>query len=585
MSGLKNLVAVVHPQHSQQRVNSSATATTSVNKICTQTIAAPTATNTTTFSKLSLPSCLTTKIGSGKPNSNHRDVNGKGKDEKRESKQNELNLALGRQQQQQLKTKSHVPPAHQFSNGFTSNTTSKSASTTSTSSTSANNEHKNDQIRPSNNSTSHLLSVASNDCDYHDKKQHGNNKQSSNYLSERKVNSTSFTSQANECKNENNWRTNNCYNHESAGLTLTNSPLIYSKHNTNIAHSINNYILPKPMGQQVLSLMMLDVGLMPANNNQQYQSALSPKRSHVCLPSQPKREFINENCADSLLNGQTSIDDHEKSNAILYDNIFGRDHTKYEHCNDHHSLQPTTDGMFNLQLEFPNQNSGNFKSISLPSSPSIRSRDKYNQRFNRNHVEASSSHKIADFNCQSAHFLRHENLSKRRASPASINSEQLSNTDRLLTVYDGHDSQSMTSSSCSSLKQCPPLLALANQLEGFKFEELIKVNAETKRKIDVECSNGSESEINQNEAQTSDQTSQVVKQHKLLISNPSNQVVNAVQLSGSDQVVENRSWRSKTSSENECSFRQQDECELKQNRETQVNKRFCKDDHPDPQLR
>lgn len=567
---------MVHPQHSQQRVNSSAT--TSVNKFCSQTITATQTTSTT--SKLSLPSCLTTKIVSGKLNSNHKDVNGKGKEERRESKQNEFNLALSRQQQ--LKTKPDVPPAHQFSNGFTLNSTaSTSASTISTYTTSANNGHKNDQFTHCNNSTGHLLSVASNDYDYHDEKQHGNSKQSSNHLSARNEHSTSITGQADECKNENNWRTNNCYNHESAGLTLTKSPLIYSKHNTNIAHSINNYILPKPMGQQVLSLMMLDVGLMPANNNQQHQPVQSTKRSHVCLPSLSRYNFVN----DSPPNDQTSVDNHENpSSTTLYDNIFGRNHTNFEQCNDYHSLQPTTDGMFNLQLELPNMNSRNLKSISLPSSPSIRTRDRYSRKFNRTHVEASNSYKTAVSNCRSTHFLRHKNSTIRGTSPASLNSERSRDTDRFLTVYDSQDSQSITSSSCSSLKQCPPLLALSNQLEGFRLDEIVKANTELVQKSEGKCLNESKSETNHDRLQSPDQTSLVLKQHKLLINNSSNQVVRD-QLSESDQLEEFSKPFKNSPEENELSSRLQDVCELKQNlEETQVDNLF-RDDHSNSQLR
>lgn len=581
LSGLKNLVAVVHPQHSQQRVNSSATTTTSsVNKFCSQTIT--TTQTTTTTSKLSLPSCSNTKIGSGKLDSNHKDVNGKGREERRECKQNEFNVAFDRQQRQQLKTKSNVPPAHQFSNGFTLNPTAKtSSSTISTYMTSANTQHKNGQFKHGNNSSDHLLSVASNAYDYDDKKQHGNSKQSSNHLSIRNIHPTSIISQADECKNENNWQTSNCYSHESADLTLAKSPLIHSKNNTNIAHSINNYILPKPMGQQVLSLMMLDVGLMPSNNNQPHQPVQSSKRSHVCLPSLSRRNFVNDSCVDSFSNDQTSIDNHEYLCTTSYDNIFGRNHTNYKQCKDYHSLQPTTDGMFNLQLEMPNLNSRNLKSISLPSSPSISA--KCLRKLDRTHIEASNSFKAADFNCQLNHFLRHEIPTIRGPSPATSDSERSRKTDRLLTFYDSQDSHSITSSSCSSLKQCPPLLALSNQLEGFKLDELVKANTETAHKSGTERLTGSKSEMNYDKTQFPDQTSLVLEQHKLLINNPNNQIgKNQLSERGRDEDCSDQIERSL---ENGLSSRQQVACELKQCSETQVNKQLCEDDCSDHQLR
>lgn len=595
------MIAVVHPQHSQQRVNSSAVPTT-VNKISSQTTS-----TTTRLTSLAASSTSTAKIESARVNSNHKDVNGREKQERRECKQSEHDSSLVRQQ---FQTTSNISPGHlnhQGSNGFTlhsnstavvttiatatatTTTATTNTNTTTAKAASAHNGYKNDQFAQSNNSTSHLLSVASNHCDDHDKKQDGNNKQSSEHLSERHKHSTSIKSR-NECENknenENGRRTNNCYNHGNVGSTLTKSPAIYFKRDTNIAHAINNYILPKPMGQQVLSLMMLDVGLMPASNNQHQQLA-ELKKSHVCLPSPSKKDSLSQHnhCVNtySLMDERDSFRELEESLAPITHNTFARDHFNSEQCNEYHSLQPT-DRISGLQVRVPEHNFVATKSISLPASPSIRTRDNFNKRFHGTHLEASNFFKPYS-TCQTTHCsLRHENFPGRKTSPAYYGShhlEQSRDTDRLLTVCDSQDSHSLASSSCSSLNQCPPLLALSNKLEGFKFEELVRASAETLQKSDQKDLSGSKSKTNLDVIKSLNQVAQA-EEHKLLEYDVGNkneeeslkrsEQVEACILPIQDSLTSNHNSSKNTG-------------ESRQLKDAQVTDSFCEDDRSTPQLR
>lgn len=398
---------------------------------------------------------------------------------------------------------------------------------------------ENDQVEQ-NSTNNYLLSVALSERDLHDKKQNGNNKQSNRHLSgHTNLPTTKQTTTGQQLTNgNNNNNSNNCYNHHDdvAKSTLTKSAAFaFSKRGPHsCSHAINDRMCPKPMGQQVLSLMMLDVGLMPANNYNQ-QNHAPPKRSHVRLQSPTKLDqaVASGGGANSHLpdDGKTFIiherDPANRLNACDDANEQSRDCEQEAGCNNYHSLQSAHD-MPRLQVRM-NPEMADSRSISLPTSPRIGIR-----ACTRNSAKAKrgSQALFSRLNslCKVENLLVHDQENKvdrSRYVSSALSCDQSYLTDRLISVCDNQDAHSLTSSSCSSLNQCPPLLALSNQLNVLKFEELVRANVDSFEKhkqnvwLDETGTESTQTASTIAQQRPLDQVAQVAKQHEILTSDSS----------------------------------------------------------------
>lgn len=462
-----------------------------------------------------------------------------------------------------------------------------------------------------------LLPVASSSNNYShgDKNRHGNDKQASNkhlpghtrLLASKTNNLAKAKLKRQDMRPE--WP-NNCYesnghafgHHEAnSNLTKLSAASNVAARDTNgslsgssgivcsnkINHAASGHVVirdripAKPMGRQVLSLMMLNAGLLPANSNHQLQQqAESQKQSHVRLQNEtknmstPAEDVINltmtrgdnSNClppADNFpnpaasspivpmsayesrvdrLGGGTFIDCEGKLAANRSCN-WAR--TNYHERHELSSLQP-----INSLLGQDNETRG---SISLPSSPRLRNRGRSDGRETNSRVPAVPIDRMVMTNCKvearddldrqrwsalkehnsyyyrtTAGRLSPVRLEARLAGP--LNHQQHSTVAPTNSFCDNQtDSHSLTSSSCSSLNQqhCPPLLALSNQLYGLKFHELIKANSGSSPSMFLSRQKASENtdrqhqdQLDKNTLLSMEQVRQVSKQHETLVSDP-----------------------------------------------------------------
>lgn len=385
---MSNLVAVVRPQRSQQRVNSSAQAlgkqlqTNAAGTATAITLAPPT---TTKFSKITAKRAASQE--GGKANLNYKDVNGRtkgtgtsiaaigGRGKPRESvekggggeeedgttiiwesKQDESQIVGRRVNQQRRATKTSGGPSVTIPTpavrkiktppsvlpGSASRLTEDEPNANGTTATRAND--KTDQFVPGHNNNNNiqlvpavLSSPSYNDPHGDNKKQHENGKQPTNKhllghtrsqpASSGVLITTGHEHPVNPKQKHSSEQASNCYSnthrqHHAINLNLTKSSTainparndslettrsnfsesksISSRGNSNVStgssgiHAINDHILAKPMGQQVLSLMMLDAGLLPAGSSEQQQST-SLEGGHVHIQSKPP-QLITDSC-------------------------------------------------------------------------------------------------------------------------------------------------------------------------------------------------------------------------------------------------------------------------------------------------
>lgn len=525
-------MAVVHPQHSL-RAKSSATLT-GHNKL------SPTTTK--------LVSCSTTgHLAAGKNGkvssqshkdvANRRDITGVGENEAAISKQDGSQIS-GRHLQTNLSNNADAS-LNEISSGI-------SLTSHSFVSLAVKNEKTNDEQFAKSNNGNHLTSSqvnkapATTKAELSDEKQHENIKQSNKHHSPDSSNPTLMARVMDESDNKKrtNTNNNNCYFHERAPKSTLKSPATISlKRHDNSAQAINDRILPKPLGQQVLSLMMLDVGLLPSNNHlqQQHQQQQQEHQSsrfeegHVRIQGPILRHTLdgvvasvqapsfNDNSRSASFGaGKTLSANRLNGYSSLIDY-----NTNDEQCRNYHFLQPSHETL-RLQVRFSSEDNENSRSVSLPCSPRIRVHKRegghaINQGSDRLNAfgQETATNQSNTSAWQSTSCMAHTDFLTRKLSPVSSNQlPKLKNQNQSLSVCDSQDAHSLTSSSSSSLNHYPPLLALSNQLNGFKFDELVKgtVDRLTSRKQNISSVTKSDNET----ILSSDQCSQVAKQHEIL---------------------------------------------------------------------
>lgn len=555
---------IVHPQYSSNRVNPSTT-TNKKPSPTTTTATVNTKSKTTSPATQQILNTKTTKLESKKVNLNNNIYNNKDGNEKVKKEERSNGVVESKQQDaiqissacQHIKTNSTSPLSKQKTIPVASNVTHFKTT---------NERDKNDQFALNNIANNYLLSVASANNkeqtggDSNDKKQHVNNKQSDKHLPghihfkqtttavvpgfellQKQINNNS------DKKNEDQ-QTNNCYAHDKAKSTnnkattksLASKLKQNNHHNNNIknktndAHALNDCIRPKPMGQQVLSLMMLDVGLMPANNHNQQQKAQSDK-SHVSVQSPSNHDmhldsqpfFIDNAKTISHYNSKDAVNRFNCGNIIDYRSST----SNFKQCDDYHSLQLTSNVNQMLQLHLTNESDGEtHRSISLPCSPRLtRLRAKSENRFNQSndlHEQTNEVEFIRLHRNPSARSLIDEYKRKQRLlkEPLHSNNMDKSNVNYVvgqnqqsLFACDNHDNHSLASSSCSSINHCPPLLALPDHLDGIKFNELLNSRLE----LDVASTKSNKNDNIKSEKiqSTTKQIVQITKQQDKLTDN------------------------------------------------------------------
>lgn len=517
-------MAVVHPQHSL-RAKSSATLT-GHNKL------SPTTTKLVSYSTTShLAAGKNGKVSSQshKDVANRRDIAGVGENEAAISKQDGSQIS-GRHLQTNLSNNSDAS-LNEISSGISSTSHSLSLS--------VKNEKTNDEQFAKSNNGSHLTSFQVNKAatkgEFLDEKQHENIKQSNKHSPDN-INPTLIVPAMDEkdsSKKRTNSINNNCYFHERASKSTLKPPATISmKRHDNSAQAINDRILPKPLGQQVLSLMMLDVGLLPSNNhlqqpqqNHQQQENQSShfEEGHVRIQGPILRHTLdglvasvqapsfNDNSRSaSFKAGKTLSSNRLNGYSSLVDY-----HTNDEQCKNYHFLQPSHETL-RLQVRFSSEDNENCRSVSLPCSPRIRIHERekshaINQRSDRLNafVQGTATNENSTSAWQSASCMANTDFLTRKLSPVPPSQLlKLKNQNQSLSVCDSQDAHSLTSSSSSSLNHYPPLLALSNQLNGFKFDELVKGT--------VERLNGRKESISSDTKLENDRRNQVAKQHENL---------------------------------------------------------------------
>lgn len=481
----------MYPQHSL-RVKSSATTTTTISKL-----------SPTTATSVSTPASshfASSKNENAKVNShNHkdvasrRDVHGVEAKSAATSKQDESQIS-GRHLQTNLGNQTDASLSN-ISNGI---------SLISDSSVSVESEKTNDEHYVKSNNANHLPSAqvnkATNKVELLDKKQHGNIKQSNKHLPAN-TNPIAITRASNRDTigpRLNGNTSNNCFVHDKASKSAaqTTSMANYFKHGYNPTQAINDRILPKPLGQQVLSLMMLDVGLMPPNNHLQQQQTSRSEEAHVRIQGPTLRPTLD----GRLSNIQSSPIDCGRSGSFSsgkaptsnrsngYNSLIDFQANNDDQCNNYCFLRPSHETL-RLQLRFSNEANEHPRSVSLPSSPRIRVHSRkvesseINQQLGRvdtNGQETATSQR-GDSIWRSAGWTVKNDFRTSKLSPAppAAQKTKLNDQNHLLSlVCDSQDSYSLASSSSSSLNHYPPLLALSNQLNGFELDELVKANVD-----------------------------------------------------------------------------------------------------------
>lgn len=540
-------IAVVHPQYSSSnRVNLSAT----INKKLSPTTITVNGKSTTTILPTKQNQSHTTiKLESKKVNLNNNNNNNSHNHKVGEKvkKEERLNDECKQQDVSQIGNR-HVKTTNSSSISLPNKLSTVAVASTKTYLTTKEGD-KNDHFVPNNNSDNYLLSVASSaekntnsiGCD--DQKQHLNSKQSDIHLPShihfKQIKTIVPGSELwlkqtkNNCdkKNNNVQQSNNCYRHVRTELnnniTATKCFASKLKQKNNNNNDIKDSIRPKPMGQQVLSLMMLDVGLMPANNHNQ-QQASPTNESHVSVKSSSNHN-INSNCffidsektngAKTIINCNDDDDAENRTNCSIIDN-----HKSY---NEFNSLLLTSNVNNILQVSLNNNDSESNRSISLPSSPRLTKFkdaqptqgkfDKSNNmqsflkqtngvEFIRLHRHMSARNLIDDYRRQR---LSNEPLSNNKNKNNSANIVGQNQHSYLLS--DNQDNHSIASSSCSSLNHCPPLLALSTHLDEFNFGELVTSKLDMYTKL-----NKRDFIKNDNTQPISEKSGQMAKQNEKL---------------------------------------------------------------------
>lgn len=414
----------------------------------------------------------------------------------------------------------------------------------------------------------HLISTSCNDLE----QQHLEPEQSQHHSSGCQLFPQSPPPKQHQSVNGNGKKASNCYkDHDGAKSIPTKLPATcfkFTRFNAVGQTSIADCMIPKPMGQQVLSLMMLDVGLLPAvaghdeqkpfdkhhslphqhtsklepplsfklsPNNQQQQSilphqppppppaGLTHKRSYVRLQSPPRDESDGihwTSSAKSYLVDNCRSLNSDKPTADVSFNIRGAGQHDYK--SQH---QPTDNwSQFNhnlapLQVCLPNHDSLNLKSYSLPSSP----------RTGHRSLDKASCNEIESYSPigGTVRVLAAQSLLKPIVDQRSLtNIQSASSTNGLFkevstfgrnTISDSADSQSLASSSCSSLNHCPPMLALPDQLKAYKLNQLLRPNIKQAETNTVQhlCNTNSPPD-NHDLSCSSEQLTKVERQHELL---------------------------------------------------------------------
>lgn len=272
------------------------------------------------------------------------------------------------------------------------------------------------------------------------------------------------------------------------------------------AHPISeSHVLAEPMGQQVLSLMMLDAGLLPAGKD---QAANEEKKSHVCLQSEPSlvrpicllkfhtreegRDDANNNNVDFetfklnwLAQRDTTCRLSEPSTTIPNGSPLCGDANR-----DVIALDCKENGIsrFSETFRLNNRHIGRFKagkynwtSVSLPSSP----RAARGERFAKNaacvekfkHLDLDCARQdVGDSDQDTAKELaaiRDCLTSLMAPTGGSVRKNSLSHHD------DDSVGANSDASSCSSLdNHCPPMLSLLNPLDKMEFLKFIRADAD-----------------------------------------------------------------------------------------------------------
>lgn len=232
---------------------------------------------------------------------------------------------------------------------------------------------------------------------------------------------------------------------------------------------INKLLSSSQATQQVLSLMMLDVGLMPAessiSNLQTICDSVNKRDAYVHIQDLSESDcgFIDDLDTNWSVLSQTdflgsSLNKPNKSN--IPDLV--RNGSKS--CADKPSFLSNNDA---LRLDIPrciNLKDGK-KSISLPTSPLL----------NRRKCSDASTNQSLDsstFN-SSSNLAQIENIST--SHHFDLNYRNSSSKVHDIRQPDSREPQSSnSSSSCSSMNYHPPLLAISNRLNKIKLDELMK---------------------------------------------------------------------------------------------------------------
>lgn len=328
----------------------------------------------------------------------------------------------------------------------------------------------------------------------------------------------------------------NCKNNanaNAAAVTAEEPAIIgdgaFKKDEASKSSKVNGHIRQKPMGQKVLSLMMLDAGLCPAGGVS--QPVTNIKNSHVCLQNERdidcdtdcERSFsgLCEPLASCLVEDERKkrlleIYDHLRASNISDGNRLGlvnrcqplsvscSAEQSYDDNHERHlvTVRSQAADKPKPKRNLVSENNQNFRSISLPSSPRLtrlranngwlkaneeaQLQALYRHAGTQRHRDDKQSHKVqvdSDFPRLSCNEKLHGSIAS-WLSPVQSQKPELAIADLRnstlpyqFSCYSQIDNQSAASSSCSSLHhQCPPVLTLSNQLDGPEIRKLIRAS-------------------------------------------------------------------------------------------------------------
>lgn len=222
--------------------------------------------------------------------------------------------------------------------------------------------------------------------------------------------------------------------------------------------------------QQILSLMMLDVGLLPASNQTlQCDSKQAPiKRQYVRLQDPSEKDDIESENKAQLIDKDASewIDLPHLSQPT--DPVMSKNN-EISSCYNTRPTFLSNHDAWRLQVQLPGfDDKEQQKSISLPASPRLSIRNRENRSIDREVRQHISPHNMG-FNNNLSPVLQHhahpsESLLLRQQPPQNPPER----------YNDSREPPSVNSSSCSSLNYYPPLLAISNRLNSVKLDELLK---------------------------------------------------------------------------------------------------------------